>query len=95
MVWIALPGYLPDKNRGCIFCYMVVLQKKDPEINYRRNKNLAKILSVVTLFSLISWLPFVVVCNLSFIIRNYSVVFSNLAMCSVGKFSYEPNNLLL
>ena len=77
MAWIALPGCLPDNNRRCIFCYLVLFQKarsKTFRNNHRRNKQLAKTLFVVTLFSLITWLPFVVVFNTRTIIPNNSVI---------------------
>ena len=52
-------------------------KKQDPKLsgnNHRRNKQLAKTLFVVTLFSLITWLPFVVVFNARTIIPNNSVI---------------------
>lgn len=77
MAWITLPGCLPDNNRRCIFCYLVLFQKQDPKLsgnNHRRNKQLAKTLFVVTLFSLITWLPFVVVFSTHTIIPNNNVI---------------------
>ncbi|XP_022789232.1 tachykinin-like peptides receptor 99D [Stylophora pistillata] len=52
-------------------------KKKDPklsEYNFRRNKNLAKTLFVVTVLSLITWLPFVVVFSVILTERNISAV---------------------
>ena len=77
MAWITLPGCLPDNNRRCIFCYLVLFQKQDPKLsgnNHRRNKQLAKTLFVMTLFSLITWLPFVVVFSTHTIIPNNNVI---------------------
>ena len=48
-------------------------RKEDPRLppnRYKRNKDLAKTLFIVTLFSLITWLPFTVVHNLRFTLKG-------------------------
>ena len=52
-------------------------KRKDPRLsqnNHKRNKNLAKTLFIVTVLSLITWLPFAVVFNFSSIIESSSVI---------------------
>lgn len=52
-------------------------KRKDPRLsqnNHVRNKNLAKTLFIVTVLSLITWLPFAVVFNFSSIIESSSVI---------------------
>ena len=57
------------------FVIWIFSKKKDPRLpqsGHQRNKHLANTLFIVTLLSLITWLPFTVAFNMSFISESYS-----------------------
>ena len=57
------------------FVIWIFSKKKDPRLpqsGHQKNKHLANTLFIVTLLSLITWLPLTVAFNLSFILESYS-----------------------